>query len=51
MFFFFPELLVWEKTKAAIRNGVALVLAGAGFTATGVGAGLFAAMLQVTMLC
>lgn len=42
---------MWEKTKAAIRNGVVVVLAGAGFTATGVGAGLLAAMLQATMSC
>lgn len=42
---------MWEKTKAAIRNGVVIVLAGAGFTATGVGAGLIAAMLQATVSC
>lgn len=41
------ELLLWGKTKATMRNGVATVLAGAGFNAAGAAAGRIAAILHI----
>lgn len=44
-FYFFLELLVWEKIKVVIRNGVVVVLVGVGFIVIGVGVGFLVVML------
>lgn len=45
IFYFFLELLVWEKIKVVIRNGVVIVLVGVGFIVIGVGVGFLVVML------